>query len=64
MLVLSRKTNESIVINQDITVVVMGIQGNKVRLGFEAPAEVAILRDELNVGRSDVNLPDTQRIPS
>ena len=37
MLVLSRKKNESIVINNDITVVVVEIRGDKVRLGVEAP---------------------------
>jgi carbon storage regulator len=47
MLVLSRRMNESIVINHDIEVVVLEIQGNQVRLGFEAPAEVAIQRKDL-----------------
>ena len=40
MLVLSRKKNESIVINNDITIVVVEIRGDKVRLGVEAPREV------------------------
>jgi hypothetical protein len=40
MLVLSRKKNESIVINDDITIVVVEIRGDKVRLGVEAPKEV------------------------
>ncbi len=39
MLVLSRKKNESIVINNDITIVVVEIRGDKVRLGVEAPAK-------------------------
>ena len=37
MLVLSRKKNESIIINNEITVVVVEIRGDKVRLGVEAP---------------------------
>ena len=37
MLVLSRKKNESIIINDDITIVVVEIRGDKVRLGVEAP---------------------------
>jgi len=37
MLVLSRKKNESIVINNDITIVVVEIRGDKVRLGVETP---------------------------
>jgi carbon storage regulator len=47
MLVLSRKLNESIVINGDIRVTVVGIRGNHVRLGFEAPESVGIFRQEL-----------------
>jgi carbon storage regulator len=47
MLVLSRKKNESIVINNDITVVVVEIRGDKVRLGIEAPKEVPVHRREV-----------------
>lgn len=47
MLVLSRKKNESIVINDEITVVVVEIRGDKVRLGVEAPKEVPVHRREV-----------------
>ena len=47
MLVLTRKTDESIFINENIEVVVLGIQGNKVRLGIEAPKDVSIIRREI-----------------
>ena len=47
MLVLSRKRNESIVINDDITIVVVEIRGDKVRLGIEAPKEVPVHRREV-----------------
>lgn len=47
MLVLSRKKNESIVIHDDITVVVVEIRGDKVRLGVEAPKEVPVHRREV-----------------
>ena len=47
MLVLSRKKNESIVINNDITLVVVDIRGDKVRLGVEAPKEVPVHRQEV-----------------
>ncbi len=47
MLVLSRKKNESIVINDDITIVVVEIRGDKVRLGIEAPKEVPVHRREV-----------------
>jgi len=47
MLVLSRKKNESIVINDDISIVVVEIRGDKVRLGVEAPKEVPVHRREV-----------------
>ena len=47
MLVLSRKKNESIVIDNDITIVVVDIRGDKVRLGVEAPKEVPVHRHEV-----------------
>lgn len=47
MLVLSRKKNESIIINDDITIVVVEIRGDKVRLGVEAPKDVTVHRQEV-----------------
>lgn len=47
MLVLSRKKNESIVINNDITIVVVEIRGDKVRLGVDAPKEIPVHRQEV-----------------
>ena len=47
MLVLSRKKNEAIVINDNITIVVVEIRGDKVRLGIEAPKEVPVHRKEI-----------------
>lgn len=47
MLVLSRKKNESIIINNDITVTVVEIRGDKVRLGIVAPKDVPVHRQEV-----------------
>lgn len=47
MLVLSRKKGESIVINNDITVTVVEVRGDKVRLGIVAPKEVPVHRQEV-----------------
>ena len=47
MLVLSRKKNESIVINDNITITVVEIRGSKVRLGIDAPKEVPVHRREV-----------------
>ena len=49
MLVLSRKRNESIVIDGSIVITVVEIRGDKVRLGIEAPREVSIHRQEIFV---------------
>lgn len=53
MLVLSRKASEKITIGNGITVTVLSIHGNRVRLAFEAPDDVRVLRSEL-VWWSDV----------
>ncbi len=47
MLVLSRKKNESIIIDNNIQVVVVEIRGNKVRLGVECPKEKPVHRQEV-----------------
>lgn len=47
MLILSRKLNEAIVIGGDTRITVVGVHGNHVRLGIEAPDEVPVLREEL-----------------
>jgi carbon storage regulator len=47
MLVLSRKKNETIIINDNITITVIEIRGDKVRLGIEAPKDVTVHRREV-----------------
>jgi len=47
MLVLSRKQDEKIIIGDSITLMVVSIQGDKVRLGIEAPRQVSIHREEV-----------------
>ncbi len=47
MLVLSRKINESIIINDDIVVTIIEVRGDKVRLGIEAPRDVSVHRREI-----------------
>jgi carbon storage regulator len=66
MLVLSRKKDESIVINNDITIVVVEIRGDKVRLGVEAPKEVPVHRREVYeaIARGEpVDLPAVSSAP-
>ncbi|MBC7852796.1 MAG: carbon storage regulator CsrA [Pirellulaceae bacterium] len=47
MIVISRKKNESLVINNNITITVIEIRGDKVRLGVESPKEVPVHRQEV-----------------
>lgn len=47
MLVLTRKTGQGIVLDEGITVRVLGVDGDRVRLGIAAPASVLVLREEL-----------------
>jgi len=66
MLVLSRKKDESSVINTDITIVVVEIRGDKVRLGVEAPKEVPVHRREVYeaIARGEtVDLPAVSSTP-
>lgn len=58
MLVLSRKSNESIVINSNIIVTVVEVRGDKVRLGIVAPKDIPVHRQEvyeLLAARADGN---------
>ena len=47
MLVLSRKKNESIVIDDNVVVTIIEVRGDKVRLGIQAPRDVAVHRQEV-----------------
>jgi len=47
MLIISRKKNDGIVINEDIILTVVDVQGDKVKIGIDAPSSVKIMRKEL-----------------
>jgi carbon storage regulator len=47
MLVLTRKKEQSIIIGGDIEIMVLGVSGDKVRLGIDAPREVEVFRKEV-----------------
>lgn len=47
MLILTRKPSEQLKIGDDITVTILGVRGNQVRIGIDAPKDVLILREEL-----------------
>ncbi len=52
MLVLSRKESEKITLGEDITITVVRVSGDRVRIGIEAPKDMIILRRELEEGEA------------
>jgi carbon storage regulator len=60
MLVLTRKTNQSVMIGDDVEVTVLAVMGDKVRLGIQAPREIPVFRDEVYLeiqqGKPDADL--------
>ncbi len=47
MLILTRRVGETLMIGDDVTVTVLGIKGNQIRIGVNAPKEVAVHREEI-----------------
>jgi len=47
MLILTRRVSESLMIGDEITITVLGVKGNQVRVGVTAPKEVAVHREEI-----------------
>jgi carbon storage regulator len=47
MLILTRRVGETLVIGDDVNVTVLGVRGNQVRLGVNAPKEIAVHREEI-----------------
>ena len=47
MLILTRRVGESLMVGDNITVTVLGVKGNQVRIGVDAPRDVAVHREEI-----------------
>jgi carbon storage regulator len=47
MLILTRRTNEKLIIDENVTVTILSIKGNQVRIGIDAPRDVTIHREEI-----------------
>ena len=65
MLILTRRVGETVVIGDDVTVTVLGVKGNQVRLGVNAPREVAVHREEIfeRIKREQADGESTADIP-
>lgn len=60
MLVLTRKSNQSIMIGDDIEVSVLSVMGDKVRIGIQAPQDIPVFRTEIYL---EIHRDDPQRSP-
>lgn len=47
MLILTRRVGETLMVGDDVTVTVLGVKGNQVRIGVDAPKEVSVHREEI-----------------
>ena len=68
MLILTRRAGETVMIGSDITITVLGVKGNQVRIGINAPKDVAVHREEIyeriqseqaSEGAADSDQPET-----
>ena len=47
MLILTRRVGESLIINDDIVINILGLKGNQIRIGIKAPKEITVHREEI-----------------
>ena len=63
MLILTRKVGETLMVGDDITVTVLGVKGNQVRLGVNAPHNVAVHREEVYEKIRKKDEPEKENVP-
>lgn len=60
MLILSRRSGEKLIIGDDVELTVLGIKGNQVRIGVDAPKDIAVHREEVYLRIQNENLTDIE----
>lgn len=60
MLILTRKVGETLMIGEEVTVTVLGVKGNQVRIGVNAPKDIAVHREEIFVRIHDGDTPSAE----
>ena len=63
MLILTRRVGETVMVGDDISIVVLGVKGNQVRIGVNAPKEIAVHQEEIYVRIREQQREQPKRVP-
>ncbi len=59
MLILTRRIGESLVIGDDVNIILLGVQGQQARIGIEAPRDISVHREEVYLRIQDEKIDDS-----